>query len=46
MVGGPEGSTSGLRFNPRQSAEELQDDSLHIANHEEDSGDEALPEAE
>ena len=27
MVGGPEGSTSGLRFNPRQSAEELQDDS-------------------
>jgi len=27
MVGGPEGSTSGLRFNPRQSAEELEDDS-------------------
>jgi len=27
MVGGPEGSTAGLRFNPRQSAEELQEDS-------------------
>jgi len=27
MVGGPEGSTSGLRFNPRESAEELQEDS-------------------
>tara|TARA_R100000734_G_C3319030_1_gene114086 strand:+ start:4262 stop:5551 length:1290 start_codon:yes stop_codon:yes gene_type:complete len=27
MVGGPEGSTAGMRFNPRQSAEELQDDS-------------------
>ena len=27
MVGGPEGSTAGLRFNPRQSAEELEDDS-------------------
>lgn len=27
MVGGPEGSTSGMRFNPRESAEELQEDS-------------------
>jgi len=27
MVGGPEGSTAGLRYNPRQSAEELEDDS-------------------
>ena len=27
MVGGPEGSTAGMRFNPRESAEELQDDS-------------------
>lgn len=27
MVGGPEGSTAGMRFNPRQSAEELQEDS-------------------
>jgi hypothetical protein len=27
MVGGPEGSSKGLRFNPRHSAEELQDDS-------------------
>jgi len=27
MVGGPEGSTAGMRFNPRESAEELQEDS-------------------
>ena len=27
MVGGPEGSTAGMRFNPRESAEELQGDS-------------------
>ena len=27
MVGGPEGSTAGLRFNPRYSAEELEEDS-------------------
>ena len=27
VVGGHEGSTRGLRFNPRESAEELQDDS-------------------
>ena len=28
MVGGPEGSTAGMRFNPRQSAEELQEVSV------------------
>ena len=27
MVGGPEGGTAGMRFNPRESAEELQGDS-------------------